>query len=205
MIRNIIFDMGQVLIRWHPELLIAHLGLPEDDRKLVIREVFHSVEWVRLDRGTISEEDAAASICRRLPACLHAGAETLVKDWWKRPLVPMPGMAELVGELKANGYGIYLLSNASLRLREYFHRIPGSEHFDGLMVSAEQKLLKPQHEIYTRLFEAFSLKPEECFFIDDAPVNIEGALQAGMPGAIFRGDVTALRRELRENGIRCNP
>lgn len=203
MIRNIIFDMGQVLIRWHPELLIADLDLSEDDRGPVIREVFQSVEWVRLDRGTVSEEDAVAAMCRRLPDHLHGAAETLVNDWWKRPLVPMPGMAELVEELKANGYGVYLLSNASLRLREYFHRIPGAEHFDGLMVSSEQKLLKPQHEIYERLFEVFSLEPESCFFIDDAPANIEGAFQAGMPGAVFRGDVTALRRELRENGIRC--
>lgn len=203
MIRNIIFDMGQVLIRWHPEMLIAHLELAEEDQKLVIREVFHSVEWVRLDRGTISEEDAAASICTRLPEHLHGAAHTLVKDWWKRPLVPMPGIAELAGELKENGYGIYLLSNASLRLREYFPRIPGSEYFDGLMVSAEQRLLKPQHEIYEKLFAAFSLEPESCFFIDDAPANIEGALQVGMRGTIFRGDVTALRRELRNCGIRC--
>lgn len=203
MIKNIVFDMGQVLICWHPELLIEHLGLSEEDRKLVIREVFQSVEWVRLDRGTISEEDATIAMCRRLPAHLHTAAETLINDWWKRPLVPMPGMAELVGELKENGYGIYLLSNASLRLREYFHRIPGSEYFDGLLVSAEQKLIKPQHEIYERLFKTFSLKQEECFFIDDAPVNIEGAYQVGMPGAIFRGNVTALRRELRNSGIHC--
>lgn len=201
MTRNIIFDMGQVLICWHPDLLTAHMEFSEEDRRLLIREVFQSVEWVRLDRGTISEEDAAAAICRRLPEHLHGAAEALVKDWWKRPLTPMPGMAELIAELKENGYGIYLLSNASLRLREYFHRIPGSEYFDGLMVSAEQKLLKPQHEIYERLFAAFCLEPESCFFIDDAPANIEGAFQAGMPGTIFRGDVAALRRELRENGI----
>lgn len=204
MTRNIIFDMGQVLICWHPELLMAHLELSENDRKCLTRDVFQSVEWVRLDRGTISEEDAVEAMCRRLPAHLHRAAETLVKDWWKRPLTPMPGMAELVAELKENGYGIYLLSNASLRLREYFHRIPGAAHFDGLMVSAEQKLLKPQHEIYERLFAEFNLEPKSCFFIDDAPANIEGAFQVGMPGVIFRGDVAALRRDLRGNGIRCD-
>ena len=204
MIQNIIFDMGQVLIRWQPGMLIEHLKLPETDQALVIREVFQSMEWVQLDRGTISEEDAAAAMCARLPAHLHVAAQTLVMDWWKRPLAPMPGMGELVRELKGEGYGIYLLSNASLRLRSYFHRIPGSECFDGLLVSAEEKLIKPQHEIYERLFETFSLEPETCFFIDDSPANIEGAFCAGMGGAIFRGDVSALRRELIRNGIRCH-
>ena len=202
MIRNLVFDMGQVLIRWNPELLIAHLQLSPEDEALVLREVFQGVEWVRLDHGTISEADAAQAMCRRLPEQLHGAARTLVMDWWKRPLVPMPGMAELVRELKGKGYGIYLLSNASLRLREYFSRIPGSECFDGLMVSAEERLLKPQHEIYQALFRRFALDPAECFFIDDSPANVEGAQCCGMDGTVFRGDVSRLRRELGDAHIR---
>lgn len=201
MIKNIIFDMGQVMIRWQPALLIEHLNLSEEEQNLIFREVFQSVEWVQLDRGTISEADAAEAMCRRLPEKLHPAAQTMVKDWWKRPLVPMPGMAELAGELKGKEYGVYLLSNASIRLREYFHRIPGSEHFDGVLVSAEHKLLKPQHEIYETLFATFSLKPEECFFVDDAVVNIEGALVCGMEGFVFRGDADALRKELTRRNI----
>lgn len=201
MIKNIIFDMGQVLIRWQPDLLIAHLELSKEDEALVLREVFQSVEWVQLDHGTISETDAAKAMCGRLPEYLHDAARTLVMDWWKRPLVPMPGMAELVGELKGKGYGIYLLSNAGTSLRTYFPRIPGSEHFNGLLVSSEEKLLKPQHEIYKTLFARFGLNPEECFFIDDSPANIEGALCCGMAGTIFRGDVSRLRKEMNAAGI----
>lgn len=203
MIQNIIFDMGQVLIRWQPVALMAHLDLSEEDHVLLLREVFQSVEWVQLDRGSISETDAVKAMCSRLPAHLHAAAEEMVTAWWKPPLDPMPGMAELVRELKENGYGIYLLSNAGLPLRTYFPRIPGSEYFDGLLVSAEQRLIKPQHEIYETLYKTFDLVPGECFFIDDSPANIEGALETGMPGTIFRGDASALRRELIRNGIRC--
>lgn len=203
MIRNIIFDMGQVLLRWTPALLTEHMNLEPEDRALLIREVFGNVEWVRLDRGTITEEAASAAICARLPRRLYPQADFLVRRWWELPLVPIPGIAELVGELKAAGYHIFLLSNANLKLRENFRRIPGAEHFDGLLCSAEERVIKPHREIYERLFQRFSLVPGECFFIDDAPANIEGAWMAGMPGAVFLGDVTRLRQELRKAGIAC--
>lgn len=202
MIHNIVFDMGQVLIRWQPDSMITQYGLNDEEMQLLKRELFQSVEWIQQDRGIVTEEQVASRVCARLPEKLHAPVETLVYGWHKRHLVPMPGMAELVRELKGEGYHIYLLSNASLALREYFPRIPGSECFEGLMVSAEEKLLKPQHEIYERLYERFGLNPAECFFIDDSPANIEGAMLTGMDGAIFRGDVAALRRQMQKAGIR---
>ena len=196
MIRNIIFDLGQVLIHWTPAQMTALLNLPEADARLVERELFRGVEWVRLDRGTITEECAAVSVCQRLPEHLHEGVRQLVASWWKWPLVPMDGMAELIAELKSKGYGIYLLSNASGRLHEYFHRIPGAEYFDGKVVSADLRLLKPQKEIYDALYAQFHLNPEECVFIDDQPANVDGAMLTGMNGLVFHGDVIRLRREL---------
>ena len=160
------------------------------------RELFRGVEWVRLDRGTITEECAAVSVCQRLPEHLHEGVRQLVAGWWKWPLVPVDGMAELITELKSKGYGIYLLSNASGRLHEYFHRIPGAEYFDGKVVSADLRLLKPQKEIYDALYAQFHLNPEECVFIDDQPANVDGAMLTGMNGLVFHGDVIRLRREL---------
>ena len=201
MIRNIIFDMGQVLIHWTPAQMTALLNLPEADARLVERELFRGVEWVRLDRGTITEECAAASVCQRLPEHLHEGVRQLIAGWWKWPLVPVDGMAELIAELKSKGYGIYLLSNASGRLHEYFHRIPGAEYFDGKVVSADLRLLKPQKEIYDALYAQFHLNPEECVFIDDQPANVDGAMLTGMNGLVFHGDVIRLRRELCALGI----
>lgn len=201
MIHHIVFDMGQVLIQWRPELLALQLEIPEEDIPPLCGAVFGSVEWVQLDRGTVSKEDALKAMCRELPERLHAAAESLVRDWWKRPLLPVSGMEELIAELKGLGYGIYLLSNASSDLHKYFHRIPGSRYFDGKVVSADWKLLKPQHEIYETLFREYGLKPEECFFIDDLPSNLEGARYAGMDGAVFDGDLSRLRRSLNAAGV----
>lgn len=204
MINTIIFDMGQVLIRWQPEKMLTHFDLTQDELSEIMRELFQSTEWIRQDRGTITEQEVVRAVCGRLPEKLHCAVETMVYGWHKRYLDPMPGMAELVKELKEAGYRIYLLSNASLALRGYFPRIPGSEYFDGLMVSAEEKLLKPQHEIFEALYDRFSLNPENCFFIDDSPANVEGAFCTGMVGTIFRGDVPRLRREMAAAGIRIH-
>lgn len=201
---TIVFDMGQVLIRWTPEKMIAQYNLNEQEMHLLNTELFKGVEWVMQDRGILSEDQVVARVRARLPETLHEPVKTLVYGWHQRYLEPMPGMGALVRELKANGYRICLLSNAGLALRDYFDRIPGSECFDGLMVSAEEKLLKPQHEIYETLFRKFGLIPENCMFIDDAPANVEGGMLVGMPGIIFRGDVPRLRRELAAAGIRCS-
>ena len=71
MIRNILFDMGNVLIYFDRTLFMDRLGVSEADKKLLMREVFLSVEWVRMDRGSMVEADAVASCCSRLPERLH--------------------------------------------------------------------------------------------------------------------------------------
>ena len=201
MIKNVIFDMGNVLIAWDPPMLVSRLDLTEEDRKLLLREVFCCAEWTGLDRGTLEPDTALELIAPRLPERLYPAALQCMGEWWKGPLVPIPGIAELIAELKELGYGIYLLSNATSRLHEYFPRIPGSEHFMGKIVSADWKLLKPEHELYEKLFETYSLSPDECFFIDDNPLNIEAAYHLGMPGAVFFGDAARLRGELRRFGV----
>ena len=204
MIKNIIFDMGQVLIHWRPHMFVEHFDLTNEEKQLLMKEVFTNIEWPQLDRGTISDEDAIAAVNKRLPEKFHPMVEEIISGWWKLPLVPMEGMEDVVKELREKGYGIYLLSNASLWLRTYFDRIPGSQYFDGHVVSSEEKLLKPQHEIYETLFERYKLKPEECFFIDDSPYNIEGAYMCGMRGAVFHGDVEELRYNLQNAGIKIS-
>ena len=74
MIRNIVFDMGNVLIRWCPEVFIDRLGIPEEDRPALLQEVFTSVDWMQLDRGIVTWQEAAARMCRRLPERLHIRA-----------------------------------------------------------------------------------------------------------------------------------
>ncbi len=200
MIRNIIFDMGNVLLHFDRELFLTRLGIQGEDRQVLTREVFRSLEWVRMDRGSLTEPEAVERICARLPQRLHGAAESLVCRW-DQPIVPMAGMEELVRELKGKGYGIYLLSNASFRQREYWPRVPGSDCFDGVFLSCDHRLVKPQPEIYTRMLSQFSLRAEECVFIDDVPANIEGAYQCGIRGIVFHADAVSLRRELRALGV----
>ena len=204
MIRSIVFDMGKVLLRFDPDLFLDRFGVEGADRELLRREVFQSLEWARMDRGSLTDGEALQLMCARLPARLHETAERLVMQW-DRPILEIPGMAELIEELKGLGCGIYLLSNASLRQHEYWPRVPASRFFDGTLISADVKLVKPQPEIYRQLFTRFSLRPEECFFIDDAINNIEGAYVCGMPGAVFHDDPAELRHRLREAGVPVKP
>lgn len=195
--------MGGVLIDWNPWEIVSRCALSKADSDILFREVFCCREWVSMDHGLMTQPEGYESICRRLPPELHEAAHACVFDWWKPPLKPIEGMAELIRELKGLGYGIYLLSNATSTLHQYFGRLPASECFDGWIVSADLKLLKPQREIYEALFETYDLDPAECFFIDDNSLNIDGCCAAGMPGTVFFRDMPRLRRELREAGVPC--
>ena len=200
MIRNILFDMGNVLIRFDREFFIARLGVAEEDRDLLLREVFRSVEWVRMDRGSIAEDQAVAQICKRVPERLHGAVEKLVA-MWDRPILPIEGMYELVQQLKQAGYGIYLLSNASIRQHEYWPRVPAHVFFDGTFISADEGVMKPDGAYYLRALERFGLEAETCFFVDDVPANVEGAVFCGIQGAVFHGDATLLRQQLKQAGV----
>ena len=121
-------------------------------------------------------------------------AKESLEHWHEYNIWAKPGMGELVKELKEKGCGIYLCSNCSVRLRVFEQEIPGIEYFDGTLVSAEEKLAKPNPAIYERLFEKFHLKAEECFFIDDRQDNIDSAKGCGMDGYCFAdGNVERLR------------
>ncbi len=110
-------------------------------------------------------------------------------------------MAELMRELKEAGYGLYMLSNANKDLNIYVKDIPGTEYLDGRIVSADWGLLKPEREIYEKLTQLFGLDLEECVFIDDSAVNVEGALRAGLQGIVFHDDVDEVRTELNRMGV----
>ena len=202
MIKNIIFDMGNVLIHFDRGAFLDAIGVEGEDRELLLREVYLSLEWAMMDRGTLTESEAAKLMCSHVPERLHEKVHALV-DRWDRPILPVAGMEELVRELKENGYNLYLLSNASYRQHEYWPRIPGSEYFTDTLISADHKLIKPQPDIYLLTLFKFALKADECVFIDDATANVESATYCGLRGIVFHNDVAELRRKLRAMGVSC--
>lgn len=199
MIKNIVFDMGKVLTAYQADAVACHFIEDEAERKEVCTSVFVSPEWLLLDMGVISEEEALKKIQARLSAD-HARemARLCLERWHEYNMWPIEEMGEVVRWLKKQGFGIYLCSNASLRLLSCYQKvIPAIDCFDGILFSAEEKCIKPQKEIYLRLFDRFSLKPEECYFIDDLALNIEGARACGMDGYCFAdGDAGKLKKVL---------
>lgn len=200
MIKHIVFDMGKVLVDYNPMYACERLVADPADRDQVCTAVFVSPEWILLDMGIIPEEQALKQMCARLPKRLHEAAGKCMEQWHLYCMRPREDMAGLVRELKEKGYGIYLLSNASNRLPVmYKDVIPAVECFDGVVFSAAEKYIKPQKEIYELFFNRFGLIPEECYFIDDLIMNIDGAKACGMDGYCFAdGDIGRLKEKLNE-------
>ena len=175
----------------------------EEEMKKVETAVFISPEWILLDMGVIPETDALERMQSRLDTEHEKEMARLCLEYWHEYCMwPKDGMGSLVRELKEKGYGIYLCSNASVRLLScYKDVIPEIGLFDGVLFSAEVKCMKPQKEMYEHLFKRFDLKPEECFFVDDLQLNIDGARACGMDGYCFAdGDVEKLREVLGSLG-----
>lgn len=201
MIKNIVFDMGNVLILYDAQRYIKDYVDNEADKELLYYEVFGSVEWIRRDHGTMTESEAIESICKRLPQRLHQSVATLFENWHK-DIPPFPEMESLIERLKKAGYNIYLLSNTGDRYYTFRKNIPALRFFDGEFISCDWHLLKPDVAIFHTFCLHFGLNPAECFFVDDSPANIYGAQQAGMHGFVYYRNTETLERALKECGVR---
>ena len=197
-IKNIVFDMGKVLLDYDPLGVARHFMADPQETELLRKNVFESEEWLLLDRGAISEEEAVERMKGRMPdEHMRDMAEQCMAHWHQYNISPKPGMEEVVRDLKKKGYRTYICSNISLRFREFRNEVPGIGLMDGVLISAEEHCLKPEREIYERLFEKFGIRPEESFFIDDLEENIRGAEAFGMDGYCYAdGNVERLREQL---------
>lgn len=195
MIRNIVFDMGNVLVTFDPDSIARHFIPDPQDAQTVSQALFGGPGWVRLDAGAAREEEVLAQACAQLPSRLHQPCRTVL-ECWHQQLPVIPGSLELAQRLKGAGLGLYLCSNASDRFQAYQHTIPALSLMDGLVVSAFERCLKPHPQIYRTLFQRFSLHPQECYFIDDRQDNLQGARALGMEGYLFDGNYPKLERHL---------
>ena len=194
-IKNIVFDLGRVLIKFEPKEYIEQ-NVPEKKREDFYNGIFGSTEWLMLDRGTLSYEDAKKIFKERIPGADKQIDRLFDVDLFEI-LQPIEENVKLLPELKKK-YNLYILSN--------FHQ-PAFEHifkkydffrlFDGHTVSCYYYLLKPEKEIYDTLIDKFNLIPEETVFIDDTKVNIDACEKEGIRG-IHLPDYTELKQKLEE-------
>lgn len=193
--------MGGVLIDYNPEKTLYSV-FDKETADILLKEIFRNSVWADKDRGILFPDDIMQMKKGVIPEAAFEKTKDMVENFFNY-MPPFEKMYDFVRQLKDNGYGIYLLSNASADFHENRASIPVLSLFDGVIISADYKLLKPEKEIYQALYEKFSLKPEECFFIDDVQKNIDGARATGMDGhCYYHGELEILKADMKEKGIR---
>lgn len=200
MIRNLIFDMGQVLMRWDPDFIASHYVDDPAEAKEFVQQLIIQPDWYLVDAGQIAEADYYAQLEKRAPEKWRDRLLTCYREFEKY-MPPIAEMHELANQAKAAGYGVYVLSNALPRFARVLEECPTLQCVDGKVISAIEKLAKPDPRIYRLALERFGAKGDECVFIDDLAENVAAAEQVGIHGAQFDGNVDALRTKLRELGV----
>lgn len=203
MIKNIIFDLGGVLIDHNPEkTLYTHFS--KENADIILKEIFRNPLWLERDRGVVTSDEIMEQKKDLIPAEIYDKVNEMVQNFFPY-MPPFEKMYGFVEELKEKGYGVYLLSNVGKEFHTVKKDIPVLSLFDGFVASSDYEVVKPEPEIYNILFEKFSLEPEECFFIDDVQKNIDGAIKAGMDGhCYYHGDLEILKEDLRQKGVRIS-
>ncbi len=201
MIKNIVFDMGGVILDFNLKKTVT-AEFPEEYHDVVFEHVFGKDSiWITLDEGKYTYDELLPGVLEKLPAEIHGKITEMVTDFYDY-MPPFQETYELIKELKANGYPVYLLSNATPRFFDRYLDVPALRLMDGFFISSVYKLIKPNREIYEAFCNKFNLKPEECFFIDDLEANIKGAKDYGMDGFVFKApDTESLKSALRAAGV----
>ena len=180
MIKNLIFDVGEVLLEYRWTDMLMDYGLSHAEAKRIGEELFHKPIWTAgLDGGLLTIEKAIEKY-----AVLHPDDIDVI-SWFLRHgefmMVRRPEVWEKLALLKKKGYRIYILSNYSEELFSKHTKDAGFLNIlDGGIISYQIHLLKPNARIYKALLEKYSLKAEECMFFDDKEENVNGAGRVGM-------------------------
>ncbi len=195
MIKNIILDMGNVLLDYNPNVILDRVCENTDEKKVIFNELFQGPEWIMGDYGKITNSERFDRVKERLPAELHHKLKQCVEEW-DICMVPIDGAQEFCRRVKAQGYSIYVLSNACSKFYEYFPKHYDLDFFDGIVVSSDVHIIKPDIEIYKYLLDKYSLNAEECLFIDDREENVNGARMAGMNAVKFDNNYEQIKKYL---------
>lgn len=201
MIRNIIFDMGNVLVDYDPPRYARAFAQNEADAERILDTIFHSPEWTALDAGSISTEDALQSMLSRVPESLYDPvAKTFLH--WHELIEVRPEMIGLMRRLKDADYKLFLLSNANVQFELYCDRLAFYPLLDGCVVSAYEHVTKPDPAIYQLLLDRYGLLAQESLFIDDVSKNVLGAHRAGLAAIHYpECDLNHLRSAFHSLGV----
>ena len=183
-VTTVVFDVGNVLVRWDPKRLYARL-FPDPAKRDWFLETICTEDWNReMDRGRPFAEGVAELVAR------HPEWEAEIRAWdenWHE-MVPgeIPGTVAILERLRALGIPDYSITNFSReKFAEARERFPFLKGFRDTVVSAHERLLKPDPAIYRVLLERNRLDPGACLFVDDSAANVAGARAVGMAAVVF--------------------
>lgn len=199
MIKNIVFDLGNVLLKGHSSIVLEELKLTDEMSQNIKSTFFSNCDDLDLGNESIKEHFDRCEFDYNIDESIK---EILVNYFKYRPF--NNEMIELINKLKENGYMIYILSNNNKETYKYLKSLPIFECIDGWIVSCDYHMVKPDKGIYMKLFETFNLIPEECYFVDDKKENIGTAKLLGMQGFVLdiqNQGIDSLVEKMKEQNI----
>ncbi len=187
MIKNIIFDIGNVLIHFAWKETMEELGFSDECIDTLDKGFLNNTLWDELDLGIMNESDVIDKACSCFPQY-----ERQIRLFWENNIMtirPYDYCEKWIKSLKERDYNVYLLTNYpdSLFKKSVQSAFPFYPYVDGEVVSSRIKIRKPDKGIYETLFEKYSLIPEESVFFDDRQINIDGAKSVGLNAFLFEG------------------
>ena len=196
MYKNIIFDLGGVMVDFAPRAYLVDRICNEEIEEQVYDLTFGSEEWKQLDAGLVSRFDGNQAMLRNAKAAGREFEVQGVLDDWMHILRPRRRMQELVRKLKSRGYCVYYLSNIPEDVLDFLTERDLKGLFDGGVASCEVHINKPDPRIYKALLDKYQLKAGESVFIDDRLENVQAAFRLGFAGIQMKDSVGTLVRSL---------
>ncbi len=185
MIKQILFDCGGVLVELNFRQLMEEIsGSKELADAFISRLWSPGSPWLRYDSGELNTQQVEIALKAYLPQEFHNALEAFVSRWLD-VLPPMAGMEELVDQIQAQGLGCYVLSNFSEGFQQMPAKTPVLQKMDGMVISYETHLLKPDPAAYYNALNLYGLKAEETLFVDDNAHNVDAAIACGLAGYHF--------------------